>query len=64
MGISAKKFRHYPGGEGGDDTLYSAHKNTRVLKPRILLQSQPRQFVQYMGEFVLSDIVRTIIKRN
>ena len=49
--------------EGAEITQFIKHiQKQGFVNPRILLQSQPRHLVQYMGEFVLSDIVWNMIK--
>ena len=49
--------------EGAERTQFIKHiQKQGFVNPRILLQSQPGQLVQYMGEFVLSDIVWKMIK--
>ena len=49
--------------EGAEITQFIKHiQKQGFANPRILLQSQPRHLVQYMGEFVLSDIVWKMIK--
>ena len=49
--------------EGAERTQFIKHiQKQGFVNPRILLQSQPCQLVQYMGEFVLSDIIWKMIK--
>ena len=49
--------------EGAEITQFIKHiQKQGFVNPRILLQSQPRHLVQYMGEFALSDIVWKMIK--
>ena len=58
-----KSFDTTPG-EGEELTQFIKHiQKQGFVNPRILLQSQPRQLVQYMGEFVLSEIVWKMIKK-
>ena len=50
--------------EGAEITQFIKHiQKQGFVNPRILLQSQPRQLVQYMGEFVLSDTVWRMVKK-
>ena len=50
--------------EGAEITQFIKHiQKQGFVTPRILLQSQPRQLVQYMGEFVLSDTVWKMVKK-
>ena len=60
--LARKNFKGTPI-EGVEITQFINHiQKQGFVNPRILLQSQPRQLVQYMGEFVLSDIVWKMIK--
>ena len=50
--------------EGAEITQFIKHiQKQGFVNPRILLQSQPRQLVQYMGEFALSDTVWRMVKK-
>ena len=61
--LARKNFKGAPI-EGVEITQFIKHiQKQGFANPRILLQSQPRQLVQYMGEFVLSDIVWKMIKK-
>ena len=61
--LARKNFEGAPI-EGAEITQFIKHiQKQGFVNPRILLRSQPRQLVQYMREFVLSDTVWRMVKK-